>query len=465
MSLLPGTARRFFTVPFFVGLALGVAGTVAGAGVLGSTVFPDVTTGSYYDLSIGELYQNSIITGFSDGKFRPDDPVTRGQLAVILKRFHDKLETGEWSEGAATNESHSSRSRAERSSSVAQVTSSSVSSISNSLPVNSKGSFRFTTTNFTGGENIGRAIISIVRAGGSEGSASIHYAVTAGTATAGSDYVVASGSLLFENKQTSKTFNVTLLDDTLIEGNETMSITLSSPTNGAGLTGPSTATITILDNETSASSTSALGTFSSSSVPAMGAFRFVAPMYSMYEKGGSVTVTVERFGGSQGAVAVNYATSNGSATASLDYTPASGTLNFAAGETTKTFTVNAIDNSSVNGSKLLNLALTTPTGGSVLGDVKTATITIVDDESQSFGSGSLRFSKTNYDVQQSVGFAVVTVLRSGGSSGTATLSYTTSPGSGSAGTDYVHTSGTLTFASGEAAKTFSVPLLDRKSVV
>src|SRR5439155_21253344 len=67
--------------------------------------------------------------------------------------------------------------------------------------------------------------------------------------------------------------------------------------------------------------------------PQPGQFQFSASAYSAGENGGSVTVTVTRTGGSLGAVGVAYATSDGTATAGKDYTTATGTLNWADGET------------------------------------------------------------------------------------------------------------------------------------
>src|SRR4029077_9902940 len=88
------------------------------------------------------------------------------------------------------------------------------------------------------------------RTGGTSGAVSVHYATSDGTATAGSDYTAASGTLTFADGEASKTFTVTILDDTAVEGNETVNLTLSGPTGGATLGTLASATLTIVDNDT-----------------------------------------------------------------------------------------------------------------------------------------------------------------------------------------------------------------------
>jgi CSLREA domain-containing protein len=76
----------------------------------------------------------------------------------------------------------------------------------------------------------------------------VNYSTTNGTAMAGSDYTATNGTLTFVPGETSKTFTVPIVDDTLGEPNETLTVTLSSP-NNATLGAPDMATLTIVDDD------------------------------------------------------------------------------------------------------------------------------------------------------------------------------------------------------------------------
>src|SRR5262249_29361987 len=88
-----------------------------------------------------------------------------------------------------------------------------------------------------------------------------------------------------------------------------------------------------------------------------GALQFSAPSYTVNENQGTITVTVTRTGGSAGSVSVNYATSDGTANAGSDYTASAGTLTFADGELTKTFTIPILDDTAVEPDETVNLTL------------------------------------------------------------------------------------------------------------
>lgn len=119
-----------------------------------------------------------------------------------------------------------------------------------------------------------------------------------------------------------------------------------------------------------------------------GTIQFESATVNVNESDGSATITATRTGGSDGAVSVSYATSDGTASAGSDYTAASGTLTWADGDSAdKTFTVAISDDSSVESDETINLALSNIIGNAVLGVQSTANLTIMSDTSDASGGG------------------------------------------------------------------------------
>jgi hypothetical protein len=108
------------------------------------------------------------------------------------------------------------------------------------------------------------------------------------------------------------------------------------------------------------------------------------------EGDGLKTITVTRAGDTTKAVSVDYATggtayalcnlANGKAAQNCDYLLSSGRLNFAAGETSKTFQIVIIDDSIVEGDETLTMALFNPSAGAIIWPGPTATLTITDND-------------------------------------------------------------------------------------
>ena len=135
---------------------------------------------------------------------------------------------------------------------------------------------------------------------------------------------------------------MTILDDQQVEGDETLNLGLSNPTGGAVLGSPSAAVLTISDNDMASS----------------GTLQLSSATYSTGEAGGTLDITVSRAGGSSGAVSVDYASSNGTATAGADYTAVGGTLNWADGNTTsQTFSVTILEDADVESNETFGVAL------------------------------------------------------------------------------------------------------------
>jgi hypothetical protein len=79
------------------------------------------------------------------------------------------------------------------------------------------------------------------------GATSVSFATVNGSALAGQDYVAASGTLSFAVGETTRTIRIQILQDDVVEGHESFTVTLSSPTGGASLGQQATITVVIVD--------------------------------------------------------------------------------------------------------------------------------------------------------------------------------------------------------------------------
>jgi uncharacterized delta-60 repeat protein len=182
--------------------------------------------------------------------------------------------------------------------------------------------------------------------------------------------------------------------------------------------------------------------------------------YNVLGNAGSVLITVMRSGNTQNQVTVNYATSDATAVAGTNYTSTSGTLTFAPGQTTSTFSVPILPTSQV-ANTTFQVSLSSPTNGALLGSPSTANVTIAGATASQ--PGNLEFSAANYSVNYNAGSIMITVIRSNGSSGAVSVSYSASDGTAVNGTDYMLAPGMLNFPAGVTSQTFPVQILNRKA--
>jgi len=110
--------------------------------------------------------------------------------------------------------------------------------------------FQFNSAGSYVTENAGSAVISVTRLGNTSAAATVDFATSNGTATSPSDYLETSGTLHFGAGETFKIIVVPLMDDLYVEGNETVTLSLSNPSSGAFLGSPNISTLTIVDNDT-----------------------------------------------------------------------------------------------------------------------------------------------------------------------------------------------------------------------
>ena len=167
-------------------------------------------------------------------------------------------------------------------------------------------------------------------------------------------------------------------------------------------------------------------------------------------EGGNLVFTVTKSGSSTGNRTVNYATASGSA-GSGDYTAKSGTLTFTASQTSKTVTVPSVEDSTYESSESLYLNLSSPSAGGVISDGQSIG-TITNDD------GAPSFAVNNVSVSEG-GNLTFTVTKSGATSKAHNINYATANSSAGSG-DYTAKSGTLSFTSGQASKTVTVPSVE-----
>ena len=229
----------------------------------------------------------------------------------------------------------------------------------------SPGTLQFSATAYSADENVASLALTVSRSGGSMGTVSIDYASADGSARAGQDYGAVAGTLTFAEGELSQGINVTILDDSVYEGDEDFTLTLSNPQGGAALGTVSSAAATILEDELQ---------------PQPGTLSMALAGYTVAESGASVQLTVLRSGGSDGVVTVDYATANGSATAGSDYSAASGSLTFQDAQLSKTISIGIQDDTEYEGDESFTLTLSNAGGGATLGMPAVSAVDIGDDD-------------------------------------------------------------------------------------
>jgi glycosidase len=95
---------------------------------------------------------------------------------------------------------------------------------------------------------------------------------------------------------------------------------------------------------------------------AAGEAQFSSPFFIAPESDKRIVVTVSRLGDTSGPASVDYATNDDTAQERADYTLATGTLRFAPGETSKTFTVIVAEDKYLEDNEEFNLTLSNPVG-------------------------------------------------------------------------------------------------------
>lgn len=289
-------------------------------------------------------------------------------------------------------------------------------------------------------ENDGTATLTVTLSTASAKTVQVDYETTAGTATAGNDYMPLSGTLIFAPGETGKTLSVLVLADLLHEGDESFALSIADPVN-ATLGTPHTATITIQDGNL---------------LPSL---QLSNANLAVDELDTTATFTVTLSMASAQPIQVSYNTTAVTASENDDYTPIRGTLTFAPGETRKALSVTLWDDAVDENDETLTLALANPVNAT-LGALSTATVTIQDDDLPP----SVQIHTSVLTVTEDVATATLTVTLSAESAKVIEVGYKTVAGTAAANDDYTPLTGTLTFMPGETVQSVTIVILDDQLV-
>jgi CSLREA domain-containing protein len=199
--------------------------------------------------------------------------------------------------------------------------------------------------------------------------------------------------------------------------------------------------------------------------PATGAVQFASAStsYNANEGAGSALITLTRVGGSVGSIEVEYSTSDGTAQAGVDYTPASGVITFADGETSKSFTVPLLDDALDEQLESVFLDLRPRSAPDTVGTTHTAMLFIQDnDPPPSLSVSDVAVVEGNSGTSNAV-FTVRLSVPSG-KTVDARCAPTDQGGTATAIADFSLMGTTLIFNPGETEKTFSVAVVGDTSV-
>ncbi len=278
----------------------------------------------------------------------------------------------------------------------------------------------------------------------------VNYTVS-GTATAGDDYAAITAAVTIPAGQNSVTVPVTIANDQVIEGTETVIMTLAGGSSASyTFTGTGSATMDIADDE--------------STVPANLQLT-VSKGGDAFESGANGSFTISLPGGitSSEAITVNY-TISGTANAGTDYAALSGTAVITAGQTSVSVPVTAINDQVIESPETVILTLNGGTSGSLIfTGTGNATVNIMDDDATP-ANLVLNASKGGDAAEPGTdGSFNINLPNNITSSVDIIVNYSIS-GTGTNGTDYTNLTGSVVIPAGQNGISIPVTVTDDKVI-
>ena len=371
------------------------------------------------------------------------------------------------------------------------------------------GNIGLTLDSLTIDEDLGLLNFVVFRADGTDGSVSVDYTTTTGTADSG-DFESVSGTLVFDDDITGQQVSLAITDDDLVEGDETFTFALSNPTGGATLGAITTQTITIADNDEVVAGIIFQDSFESVSNWTTNPTGSDDATTGQWEIGSPQTttssgITLQPNSGHTGPGALVTGLAAGSSVGTFDIDAGvtsvlSPTIDIPVGAevelrfeysfayldnatnddyfevaivsngvTTELFDDHAHEYNQTSTWDLVTLDISQYAGSTIQilfeaadlsgGSLVEAAVDDVVVEVLPNLPGTISVSTTGVNLDEAAGTAQVTVVRNAGRAGAASVDFTTVAGTAST-SDFTPVSGTLNFADGQSEATITIPIID-----
>ncbi|ATC64306.1 hypothetical protein CMV30_10265 [Nibricoccus aquaticus] len=303
-------------------------------------------------------------------------------------------------------------------------------------------SLAVTDTDCTEGTNTGR--FTLTRTGATTSALTVRFFYPTGTAPKGSDYTLSPDLVSASPGYTatipagasSLDLVVTATDDATAEGPEIATLELA-PGSGYTISGPAIATLIIQDNDT---------TKPVVSIRTTDAFAT--------EAADSASVLISRTGDTSSALTVAF-TLAGAASPAIDYTAVGTSLTIPAGASSATLTFSPINDSSVEGTETVTVALAANAAYIIAPGSTTQTLSLLDDDIPTITVTALDSAASEVGPDN----GIFLLSRTGDTSLPLTINYALS-GSAAQGVDYLPVPGVLTLAAGASSGTVTIEPVD-----
>ncbi|WP_109830713.1 DUF2341 domain-containing protein [Reichenbachiella versicolor] len=280
----------------------------------------------------------------------------------------------------------------------------------------------------------------------------VNYAATGGSAGNNNvDYLLTSGTLTIAEGQTSANVIPGIINDTDEESDETIIITLTTPSSNVSLGGQTEHTYTIHDDDNPESRTVTFDLAAAAANPNEDAGNHTVNLsINTDDDDNPTTVDLEVVTGSSDAIEGD------------DFTLSTNTITFTAGspgQTTASFDIIPNADSDYELDETITIRLVNPVNAD-LGAITEYTVELINDDTPV----EVQFAETSSQVGESAGTASIEVELSTSSATDVTVNYSVTPGTASDGLDYTLADGILTINAGDDAENILATIVNDLAV-